>query len=238
MKQQNPQLELPLISAHSMARSRFLAAAIVTLVSLFTLGTLSFNAQSGRRSVKPPATPTPTPEPTPAAVKPAGKDKAALTLIVGMDSPDNFAYIPQYFYDDVLQGCAQRLDQPRSVNVDIQRTMTRSDAIKRAKAEKENPVVLLRLRSDNISANNSSSTDLSQLYIEYFVFAPTTAKVLASGNAYPGYGNKSLGVPPSSGSATVVEIRLKQAARDAAERILDALHISVRPPGPLGYKDN
>jgi hypothetical protein len=63
--------------------------------------------------------------------------------------------------------------------------------------------------------------------------------LISTGHAYQGCGNQGVpGVPSTGRSTAVVKIRLKQAARDAAERILDALHISVRPPGPFGYKDN
>jgi hypothetical protein len=231
MKHQHRQCDLQITNAGSILRSLFFAAAIFALASLFSLSTLSVEAQSGRRAPRSTATPAPTPEPTPAEKKPAEKDKTALKLIVGIDSHEAFGYIPQYFYDTVLQTCAERLDLARSVNVETQRDMNRSDAAKRAKAE--NAVVFLRLRLDNMG-NNNSSPDLSQVYIEYVVFAATTAKVIASGNTYQGSGNRGvLGVPSTSRSTAAVELRLKQAARDAAERILDALHIAVRPAGPF-----
>ena len=229
MKHQNPTRERRTINAKTISHFGFLAAAVLTLISVFALGSLSATAQSGRRSTKPTAspTPTPTPEPTPAETTSTDKDKKAVTVIVGMESTMN-AYIPQYLYDDVLQGCAMRLDQARSVKVDIDRNMTRSDALKRARAQEENPVVFLRLRSDNLGASTNAG-DYSQLYIEYVVFEAQTTKVLSAGNVYQGGINKGVvTVPTSRGGAAAAEFRLKQAAKDAADRILNALHLT--PP--------
>jgi hypothetical protein len=233
MNRKNPQRLLPIFDAGAISRSGFLTASVLTLISVFALGALSVAAQSGRRSTQPPVTPTPTPtpEPAPAATTSTDKDKTAQTIIVGMELPDN-AYIPRYLSDDVLQGCAQRLDQAHSVKVDVERNMSRGDAIKRAKAQEESPVVFLRLRADSIGGRTSSSDDLSQVFIEYVIFSPLTAKVVSTGNVYQGISKGVVSVPIGRGGTAATEYRLKQAARDTADRILNALHIGA-PHTPL-----
>jgi hypothetical protein len=211
-------------------RSRTLALVIV--LALLLICALIVVAQSGRRAPKSAPIPAPTPESSPTPTAKKSPERPALPLIVGIDARDSFANIPLYFYDTVLQSCAERLRHEPSVAVEVgSRDVNRGDAVKRAKAEKEGYVVLLQLRVDSIGSS-SGNADLSRVYIEYFVFAPMTAKQVISGSAYQqAYrtGGVILG-PTSSGGVAYTEYRLKQAARDAAERILHGLHISP-PPG-------
>lgn len=95
--------------------------------------------------------------------------------------------------------------------------MNRGEAVKRAKEAKLGFVVLLELRSDRMRSDGRNS-DLSQLYIEYAVFAAGTAKQLTSGNVSQQTGFRDIMV--GRDSTSTAEYRLKQAARVAAERIL------------------
>jgi hypothetical protein len=204
--------------------------AALTIVCALSICAVTVVAQSGRRAPKSAPVPAATPQSTPSPTKPSEKEKPARTLIIGVDANDTFR-IPSYFYDTVLQSCAQRLHEAASVKVDVLRNMNRGEAVKRAKAEQEMDVVLLQLRADSVRPSGGN-VDLSQVYIEYYVFAPTTGKVITSGNVYQqAYRTKGvIMAPPTSGQSPVyAELRLKQAAKDAAERILSALHIS-RPP--------
>jgi len=206
--------------------------ALVTVLGLLLICALTVLAQSGRRAPKSTPVPAPTPESSPPPPAKQSPEKPGLPLIIGIDARDSFSSIPAYFYDTVLQSCAGRLRDEPSVLVEVgSRDVNRGDAVKRAKAEKEGYVVLLQLRVDSIGSS-SGSTDLSQVYIEYFVFAPMTAKQVISGSAYQqAYRTKGVIVgPTTSGGVAYTEYRLKQAARDAAERILHGLHISP-PPG-------
>ena len=199
--------------------------AALTTVCVLSICAMTATAQSGRRAPKSAPISTPTPEATP-STKPAEKEKRS--LIIGIDSTDTFSRVPLYFYDSVLQGCAHRLRAESSVKLDVQQNMNRGEAVKRAKAETETDVVLLQLRTDNIRSSDSSA-DLSQVFIEYFVFAPATAKQIASGNVYQqNFRTKGIPVPVPSGQSNAVyaEQRLKQAAEEAADRILSALHIA------------
>jgi hypothetical protein len=211
-----------------------LPLATIILILLFAICSITALAQSGRRAPKSPSVPAATPEPSPTPTAKKSLDKPALPLIVGIDRQGLFANIPLYFYDTVLQSCADRLRDEPSVSVQTgSRDVSRGEAVKRAKAEKEGYVVLLDLRVD--AYGGSSNADLSQIYIEYFIFAPQTAKQVSSGRVYQqAYRNRG-GIPfPTSGrgNASLAEYRLKQAARDAAERILGAVHVSPSPGIP------
>lgn len=189
-------------------------------------------AQSGRRAPRSsvPA-PTPTPQSTSVEKKPAAETSAALSFIVGIDRVANFTNIPMYLYDSVLRACAERLDDSPSVKVDIaNREMSRGEAVKRAKAETQSHIVWMQLRFDSASGQNDA--DLSEVYIDYWVFAPTTAKMITNGRSYQQVyrGGGVIVMPRPGGRASLpyTEQLLKQAARDAAERILSAMELPGR----------
>lgn len=182
-------------------------------------------AQSGRRVRKPVLVPVPTAEPT-STPKPVEKPKAAVTLIVGIDRYGSFAHIPSTIYDGVLRSCAERLDAPDSVKVEVsQRDMGRGEAVARAKAAKEAYVVWLQIRPDMAGADNGSGDN--SIWIEYSVFAPETAKIFTTGRAYRGYRTRGI---LTRRTDIYGDEALNQAAREAAERILASLKI----PAPGG----
>ncbi len=168
--------------------------------------------------------PVPTPEPTPTP-KPAEKPKTALTFIVGIDRYGSFASVPAAIYDGVLRSCAERLDDPESVKVEVaQRDMGRGQAIDRAKAEKEAYVVWMQIRPDMTGVDNGPGANpTNTIWIEYSVFAPATAKLVTSGQTYRGNRNRSI---LRRRTADIYgDPGLNQAAREAAERILSAFKI-------------
>lgn len=204
-----------------------------SLALIFALGCAgAVAAQSGRRAPKSSPAPAtvPTPEPTPAALVVSEQPKPTLQIVVGIDRYDNFSSISLSTYNEVLRSCAQRLDEPPSVSVErVERSLSRGEASNRAKAEKNAYVVWLRVREDEMS--NSTTRTPNNVYIEYFVFAPTTSKVVSSGSAYP----RRRGIIPSSrtinGDREVIE-----AARTVADKILSALQMHI-PSHPLSLVD-
>jgi hypothetical protein len=210
-------------------------ASVLALSATFALIAVSGGtgvAQSGRRAPKSstPA-PTPTPQAEPVQKKPAAETKAALSFIVGIDREAGFAIIPMYFYDSVLRACGERLDDSPSVKVTVaNREMNRGEAIKRAKAESESHIVWIQLRFD--SGMGQSDADLREVYLDYWVFAPATAKVITNGRSYQQVyrGGGVIVMPRPGGRASLpyIEQLLKQAARDAAERILSAMDLPGR----------
>lgn len=197
-----------------------------TICLLFLCAATAFG-QSGRRGSKSPPVSVPTPEATQPEEKPRN-DAPRINLLVGTNRGDVFAGIPNYMYDDVLQSCSKRLRESSSVNVDLfTREMTRSDAIRLAKEAKDGYVIWLNLRGEN--QMDSSSGNLSAVFIEFMAFEAVTAKVKANGNSYQGDYRRG-GVVTQPGGRTnntaAVEYRLRIAAEDAAARLLKALHIA------------
>src|SRR5438876_704045 len=69
-----------------------------------------------------------------------------------------------------------------------------------------------------------------QLYVNYTIFEPETAKVRQSGRTHQSiYKTGRVGVSgPSKNSPLYSEYALKQSARETAERILEAFDIKLR----------
>lgn len=203
---------------------RILICALVTLVGLTAMAQSGRRSVTGSPSVKPPAPPE---EPKQSEKKPANKDQ--LDLIVGTNRGDVFAGIPNYFYDSVLTSCSRRLNDARSLKVNVvSKSMERVDAINSAKAAKQGFVVWLQLRSDGM--NGYTPGDLSTVRIDYWVFEAITARVKTQGTCYQGmYRSGGVILQPGTSGANnpaIAESRLIDSARDAADRILKALHIS------------
>jgi hypothetical protein len=205
----------------------FSVSIVLTLVAMCALG---IAAQSGRRARKPEAAvPVPTPEATQAPT-PADKPAPTFTFIVGMERFGDFSRISLNTYSGVLRSCADRLADSNVVKAEtVSREISRADAIRQAKAEKEAYVVWLQLRANNSSGRATVYDDPNNVYVQYTVFAPTTAKQVTSGNTFPeAYRNSRVRVPTSTSNG---DYYLNQAARGAAERILD--HFDLDLPSTL-----
>lgn len=223
----------------SSSLSRFVLAGIALGIFLFAVSTTS--AQSGRRGSKPTPTPAATPAPTPVATPEEKEEKATVTFIVGVNKYLGFSSIPLPYYETVVRGCAERLDDLKGVKIEIVREdMSRGDAVRRAQAQKEAFTVWLQIKAENVAGDPGNVTDMSQLYLEYTVFAPATAKSVTWGHTYQqGYrkGDVVVGPPGKSiGNVAYSEHLLKQAAGEAAERILNALKMG-KPPTNISWRD-
>jgi hypothetical protein len=218
-----------IMSKRSPASSVLYAICCVTVLLTCALAVM---AQSGRRVRKAEAAPVsiPTPEATPTPAATSEKQKPAFTFIVGLDRYSDFSTISLNIYSGVLRSCVDRLDDSASVIAEMSTNdMSRGDAIRKAKTEKEAYIVWLHLRSNNFSDQGRTQRDSSNVYIEYSVFAPVTGKLVTSGNTYPeAYRNRGIRLPTSAVNG---DYYLNQAARGAAERILD--HFHVRAPNTL-----
>ena len=213
------------------------AATVFSVVMALLVGfcCLTANAQSGRRKSNPtPAAPvpTPTPEPTPTPT-PKRSDSDTTFLVALSDRGTGFSYAPLQYYDAARNGCAERLREKTSLPVDTpQRELSRGEAIAKAKAAKTTYVVLISLIEDRMSASSNSSGYV-EFEVDYVVFAPGTAKVLASGRTYESAMRKgpvSVGRAPRSNYPAYREAILRRAGEDAADRILKSLHLSDPPP--------
>jgi hypothetical protein len=206
---------------------------LMVFAGLLILGLgLTGYGQSGRRLPKvtaPEAKPEVSPEEKPSE-KRKPDEKARVEIVLGIDESQFYQNIPTYFYDSVLQSCADKLLDAPSVKLTVTgRDMNRSDAVKLAKSQKEAFVALLGLRSERSGLGTASQNTYGDMSVEYVVFAPDTAKVVTSGKTYPRtFGKGGVVVGPGTqgrNSAAYVEQMLRQAGRDAGERILSALHL-------------
>jgi hypothetical protein len=201
----------------------------LSFVIIFALSPVSIaTAQSGRRAPKAPttsATPPAVPDPTPVAPVTKEAPKPTLRLVVGIEKYYSFSSVPLSTYDGVLRSCAQRLDEPPSVSVErVQHPMSRNEITKRAKEEKIAYVVWLRVREDEMSSSPTGTPN--NAYIEYMVFAPITAKLVASGATYPKNRGVNQGsrLPNPNG-----DHEFNEAARTTANKILSALQMHIPP---------
>jgi hypothetical protein len=199
---------------------------------LIVLCAIAVQAQSGRRQTKhPPAAPvqTPSPEPSPSPKK--DEKEPELMFLVAADRSSTFESIPFTFYEAAVRGCADRLRAGSSAAVDAsQRDISRSEAIKKAKAETITYVVLLSLSFDRIGRMRQTYDDL---ILDFVVFAPGTAKVVTTGRSYM---NSNRAGPVVVGRRTPGGIFREEAVRlageDAGNRILKALHLNIQIPIP------
>lgn len=200
------------------------SAAVVAVCLLMLLAALVTQAQSGRRAPRK-ADPVPeaTPEPAPAE-KPKPKDKEKIDIVLGINGNLSFTYLPNYFFDSILTGCADKLREAPSVNLHVSgRDMTRAQAVKLAKSQKSGYVAYLELRADPIGATSRSYDDL---FLEFSLLAPETAKIVVSGRTYQRQSALGSVIPPAGrGSAVYAEQMLKQAGVEAGKRMLNALHL-------------
>ncbi|MEK6336753.1 MAG: hypothetical protein AABM67_17645 [Acidobacteriota bacterium] len=187
-------------------------------------------AQSGRRSTTTPTTPSVSgTKPVEKVTKPVAK----ISLLLGVENRSPFLNIPYYLSDTVLENCVQRLnDSGDVVPHTVGRGMERADAVRRAKEEKEAYVVWLQVESDVVDSGRQQKEGPDELYVRYTIFEPQTGKVRQSGRTHKQIyktGRGGVSTPTSTRNGPLYsEYALKQAAREAAERILEAFEAKVQ----------
>jgi len=189
------------------------------------------HAQSGRRSTDGTTTTAPSVSgPKTVEKKPAKAPK--LQLLVGIDNRDPNSNIPYYVTDTIIDNCVRRLGDATDVIVtSAGRAMNRSDAIKAAKEETVRYVVWLQIGSELAdSGKKPSKNSVDELYVSYTILEPGTAKFKQTGRSHheiyqTGRGGVST---PNKNSPLYSDYALKQAATEAAERVLSAFDIKLR----------
>ncbi|HXS00645.1 MAG TPA: hypothetical protein VN724_08745 [Pyrinomonadaceae bacterium] len=201
---------------------------LLTTVAVLALCVFTVQAQSGRRHTLPePAAPVPTPTPEPSPTPKNAEEKSELIFFIGADRNDSFATFPFTYYDAVVSGCANRLRMGSSADIDASnQSLSRGDAIKKAKTDTKTYVVLLMLKFDTMARS------YDDMIVEFVVFAPGTAKVAVTGRSYMNANRAGpiIAQPRGSTSALYREQMLKLAGEDAGNRILKSLHLDVSIP--------
>jgi len=185
-------------------------------------------AQSGRRSTNPGTAPSVSGTKTTDKKGVVGRQ---LLLLVGIEE-HNAPWTPSYLADTVLDDCIRRLgDAVEVIPKSLGRGITRAQAIERAKNEKEIYIVWLQLGSDLEDSGKQSKKGPDELYIRYTIFEPETGKVKQSGRTHKEiYRNGRGGVSASKSSKDnpiYSDFAVRQAAREAAERVLEAFEITL-----------
>jgi hypothetical protein len=133
-----------------------------------------------------------------------------------MDLNDGFASVSLNTMNGVKKSLGQRLAEPDGIRVEIsQRSMSRGDAVERAKGEKDLYVIWVQVKNDTMK---SAQTDNQTAFIEYTVFAPGTAKAMTSGSIFPG--NRSRDILGRRTTDIDGDYSMNRAAREVADRIL------------------
>lgn len=190
-------------------------------------------AQSGRRG--PTKSRPPAPQASPTSPEPEAKSNtsARIQLLVAVDEPSAFNRVPLSVPETVLETCVQRLGAAATgvAAVPASRRMTRSEVVKVAKAEKTRYVVWLQVGNERDDFGADVSTQNNRFYVNYTIFEPGSAKIKKSGRAQRGTGNLgNVGVTvPTTRDAVYSEYAIKETARQAADRILDAFQIGGWP---------
>ena len=190
-------------------------------------------AQSGRRGPTKSRVPAPQPSPTSAEPETKSKTSARIQLLVAVDEPSGFNRIPLGVPEIVLETCVHRLGtSAKGVAAEpASRRMTRSEAIKAAKAETTRYVVWLQVGNERDDFGADVSTQSNRFYVNYTIFEPGSAKIKRSGRAQRGSGNLgNVGVTiPTTRDGVYSDYEIKETARQAADRILDAFEIGGWP---------
>jgi hypothetical protein len=207
-------------------KTRILFSALLLFAS-----TGALLAQSGRKSTgpsSPPATTTSTTGTKTTDKKPAAAPK--LQLRVGIDRRATFSTVPFYVFDTVLDDVIRRLGEAEIVFATSGGDMNRSDAVKAAKQEKDRWVVVLEIRSIYADTGQQVKNNQDELAVDFTTIEPETGKIKRSGQTHQHiYQNGRGGITlPSKNGAVYSEYSIKQAALEAADRILAGFDITVR----------
>lgn len=194
----------------------------LTCLIVILLCAIAAQAQSGRRQPKvTPAAPVPTPTPEPTPAPKTGEKEPVLEILVGSDQDSIYSNIPWRFYDAAVRGCAERLRAKSGATVDVSKnSMTRGEAIKKAKSGENTYVILLTLTFDSMARS------YDDLQLDFVVFAPTNAKVVTTGRLYLN-GNRAgpviVGRTRVPGALYREQV-IRQAGEEAADRSLKAIN--------------
>lgn len=198
---------------------RLVVITAITLLSVVTAG-----AQSGRKTRRPEPPPIAAPTPGNTSQQVTKPTKPSLTFIVGLERTIVHGAIAVASTTAALNAMVDRLEDHPSVKVArVDGHMSRSDAIRRAKAEEEAYVIFMELDMDGMAGAAGG-----QLRLSYWVYSPVTAKLKKSGQTYPQmYRNRSVILNPRT-SGIYGDYQVQEAARDAAERILRAFDVPLK----------
>jgi hypothetical protein len=213
-----------LLSARSFVVLVFCAVFVLTAASLV-------DAQSGRRIPKKSTLPDPLPpaQSEPPIKLPEQKDvKPQTPVLVVKFLP--YMNTSGMVGNIVMDGFMERMQASNQVKVRPGKDMNRKEASDYAKSSPDTYVVLLQLEVDSAySRDTVGYVDPYSLYVNYIIYTPGTGKSKANGNVYQRRGAIG-GLPlpgPTQRTGTAAEYSLRYAGREAADRVLSALGLTL-----------
>lgn len=223
----------------------FASLVVLAIVAVAWPEAAGASAQSGRRKAAP-VSPVPTPTPAPEASQgesesvPRGSEKkpGVIVSLVVMENEDLVTSIDHFTRREVIDEFVHRLGQSSAVTVTPAGRGSRKKARDRAKFEREAYVVLFHLEEEDEYRGRRSTdpSDARKLVIRLYVFEPVTANLKFSDVVYQRplretvtVGGVPLPVPRRRIGRYPSEHELKQAARDAADRLMARFHVILPP---------
>lgn len=228
-----------------MRRTRPCTLSLLVFASLLVfLAAQNTEAQSGRRAPKAaspsaPATPaaTPQPEPSPLATTKKPSQPQISLLLLNNITQDIYLAIPSP--ERMQRWVAQRLRDASALAVMEGESVSRKDAINRAKAAKEGFIIFLQF--DRIGLNTtmpgSARPNYEDMRINYSVLSPQTGKAKTSGVVYLSQSTnisvigigRGRSIPVCYPGASRDDYILIQACLEVAGRIMSALNVVAQP---------
>lgn len=210
--------------------------SLLCLLAVITLPTA--HAQSGRRPTgrrEPPKTnaepPAAEPESPPERpVQPQEEEKPKLPIIITANPSFN-VNSNNAINGLVLNGLFNRLKQSPALQVTAEKELNRKQAHDRAKSETQAYVLWINISSDG-------SNSISDIFVDYVLFTPATAKPKSQGRVYLRPVQQTVGVGPvalplplppgtSPNARTPIEFSLQEAGRETAERVMSSLNVPI-----------
>ena len=205
-------------------------------------------AQSGRRRT-PQQSPTAQPSPTPGAEgesesesrpRPAGVSDAAVASFIVMELDELSVGADTMMSAEVARSFAERLRRSQSVSVTTGGRATRVDARQRAKTETTAFVVLVGLEDvQTMTPTRTRGEQNRSVAVRTLVLEPKTGAIKYTDVIYQrpvratvGVGGIGLPIPTRTISRYPSQLELRQAAEDAADRLLSRFKIAPPPDQP------
>ena len=160
---------------HRFPRSVFVVSSLLVLLATEALG------QSGRRAPKPPQTPVTTPQSeTETTTKTDARQlKYKVSLIVGREL-SSYRLLSE---DSIFSHFVAHLNEFANVTVTDVGDLKRDEAVKKAKTEKDAPVVLVQFDIDEFQAG-TIIVNPQDMDVKVTVFAPQTGQKKFEGKVY------------------------------------------------------
>ena len=208
---------------------RYKYLLIVCLAAVALCFSQAALAQSGRRhksSVSPPPPPPVTvepktePETDPSVVK--SPVPISSVIVVGDLVQSGSSY--SNYVDEAVDACVERLKERQVIEAKGSGSRKRTAAMERAKNETDAYVLWLEIKLvDRIRTDRGVYVEEYISCVDYYVFMPQTAKILAQGRVYPGSQeikrNGSVLRLPTRNKPLPVTYELREIGRAVADRV-------------------